>query len=141
MHCVSRIVPIGIWTSHTKKYTHAVLRVAFPTIRFNFVYSRRSCSVYNDAYVKDLSRFRKHVLLVDASSTQFDYMITSNHKHASLECKAFDGADDSELKHVLWTLQKILTTQPPRRIAKRKRKIVGAAVVPTVAQSTTPTTG
>ena len=116
LNWASRIVPIGIWTSHTKKYTHTVLKIAFPAIKFDFVYSRRSCAVHNDTYVKNLNMFRKHILLVDASASQFDYMIASSHKHMSLECAPFDGTADGELKRVLWTLQKILTTQPPLRV-------------------------
>ena len=83
-------IRVGIWTHETRRMTLAVLKHAFPLLKLSvskgrkFIYTRRSCGVYNDILVKDLRRVSKKCLLVDFNDVQIAYNVENNIPHVLL---------------------------------------------------------
>ena len=83
MHWMQKYnVKCGIWSCETRKYTYKSLSRVFDVKKFEFVKTRRSCTVYNDYYVKPLNNVKRRMLLYDFNIEQGKFHIDENMRHA-----------------------------------------------------------
>ena len=91
--------PIAFWTHERAAFARAAMRRAFPDAwrARRFFRSRRSCTVFDETYVKDVRRLRatRRLLLVDFTAAQVRYHLAHAIRAPLLL------AADSDLRRVL----------------------------------------
>ena len=114
-HCVDVLinwllnykVSFAIWTSQTRSLTIAVLKHVFPQIRsvVKFIYTKKSCTLYNDTYVKNINRICYKSILVDFNENQLYFSIDKSKRNTLI----IDPT--ANLKKILSYLRRILQTR------------------------------
>ena len=97
-------VEIGFWTDQTRRLARTILRKVFPKVYkcVCMLWSRKSCVVYEETYVKPLARLKREGLFVDFNKMQLMYDVHNDTRYPVL----IDTEGD--LKQIFWFLRRRL---------------------------------
>ena len=100
-------VDFGIFTHQKKWIAQKILKKAIPHVwkQSKFLYSQKSCAIYNDYYVKKLDKINRHSMLIDFYHHQILYEIKNNSNNNVL----ID--ENGNLKNILYNLKKIYSSK------------------------------
>jgi len=97
-------IDIGFWTHQPRRLARTILRKAFPKVYkcLCMLWSRRSCIVYEETYVKPLAQLKKKGLFVDFNKMQLMYDVHTDARYPVL----IDT--EGNLKQIFWFLRRRL---------------------------------
>lgn len=115
-------ITFGIWTHETRRVATMIVKTVFPDIlkKMKLLYTRKSCTIFQDTYVKNTRKLNKRTLFVDFNTVQLYYNISEKNPFPVL----ID--ENADLKKIFWWLRRKFSLPLKNKFKSKKQHILSS---------------